>query len=284
MSHQSPRSEKFRSPFFTRAVLLAGLLICGLLLIGCGGQRTLNVEFKKGDPPAKGSAVYLEGRRVGEVQRVREETGGFTATVRFAEDARLRDLKPGIMPYMEEGRIRIDASRIQPDADPLPAGATVAGYDRPTVIFKRYGLFQTIVAAVAGSVVVFAIGFVFKSIFRMGVVTFSLLASVALAFMFHNAATPLAERLCTAIAPPAETATRTKEPSAPPPGQEESPAGGEAETSVPTVEPGVTRVQEIVHTLSAPNPRIISFFGVWLISFVGIQFILGYALRATRSK
>jgi len=272
---------------FTRSgggkAMLRGVFAVAAVLVltwtyGCSRAYELNIEFASGKTPSTGAPVYLDGQKIGHVAAVEEQSGGGfqVRAVLDDRDAVQQSVKRGIMPYLDNGAVRIDASQVAHEAETLPSGSTITGYGLPTVLLKKYARVQTVIAVNIGSLALLMLTWVFRHVFRFVVVLLSLLLSLGIAAMVYVPLTPLVDRGLGAIAGSSAQHAPVTAP---------APAGEGQSAAKAAVLPGTEQaagVREIVQKIARPNPAVVSFMTVWLASFVALQLCFGAALKATR--
>lgn len=268
---------------------LAGALVAAgaLLLAGCGGRDyELNVRLPSDSGVAPNGDVYLDGVRVGKVAEVKSSDGKLAARV-VIEDRALaaQKIKPGILAAARKDKgIDLDASRVEADAPPLPRGSTIEGHTRLEFLVRKYAVWQNIIAVAIAIIAQVVMVWTLRCFFKGGVLVVSLIFAAVLAVILHPFAVPAVEWLYTEVDKATEARPAAEPAVGPASERPEGKAPGDPALAADLAQAktAAQAVEEMVKNIPRPSPRIVAFLGSWLILFLAVQLIMGWAFRATR--
>ena len=273
----------------------AALAATVLLLAGCGRDYELKIRLPADSQVATRGDVFLDGVRVGTITKVERAGENIIASI-VIEDRRLAEqkIKPGVLATARKDMgIDLDTSRIDVEAQPLPSGTTIEGQTKLEFLVKKYATWQTVVSTAVAVLAQVVMVWTLRSFFKLGFVVISLIISAFLASLVYPLAVPAVERVYaetdkaketrtdeqghTRIMPLSKPTSKRVVHGATRPG-----ATGRARAGV-AMQPGPSaqQVVEVVKHIPRPDPRVVAFLGSWLILFVVVQFIMGWALRGT---
>lgn len=263
--------------------LWAFLPVAMALMSGCGRDYELNIEFKSGTPPSEGSGVYVDDQQVGHVAAVasRGAKGFIVRAVIEDDDVVETRIKRGIMPYVHEDVLKIDASHVKESDPPLPSGSTVLGSHVATVIFKRYAVMPTVFAHLAAYLIGGVIIWIFRKMFHLAGIVACLVVSFGIALACHAPLVPAVEAVYDAFPQAQAVETEGGEGGAGEvSGIGDKPADGGEVDLVKKPED----ISELTRLVRRPKPKTVAFLGLWLTAFIAIQVVLGVLFRPFRRR
>ena len=248
-----------------------------LLLASCDKPLRLQVVLENNEQVSKGTVVYVDNDKAGEVQTVEQEGGERVANLLISSKEAREKMRIGALRIPAEGRILIKTDTVKEGAKQLPRGARVPTASKIEYLVTKYSSKSTMVAVLIGIAALVVLWLVFRSLVgTVGMILCVVLAST-LTQVVHPYVVPWVERAMAQMGPPPVAAPAQAGQVAKPPSASEATTSSSTATVVKKAENTITEVMN-----ARPSPLVVTWSVVFLVLFITLNMILGRACRSWR--
>jgi len=265
------------------------------ILNGCLTDFTVRTVLENDEVVKVGDPVYVDGIPAGSVKWVKFHDGSKLAELRISERGLIESkMRVGLVRLIEKDKINLTSDAVQHGAVQLSSGDIIPSKAHPIYTLQKYGTTESLIVAAIATVALTLLFIVFRSFFNLLVILICLLLSASTAWVLYPLGVHYVEKLYDHFPETAQMKrVESSDISLQGNSYQQHNSNAITTTDKSVIQPQLStpnntkhirdlqvKVQEFLS--GRPDPRLVSFVAVFLVSFVFYSLLLGKALKAIR--
>jgi len=257
----------------SRKIRLTVLLFLALIMLnGCQQEAEYFVELRDTERGSQhdgesilksGDPVFIDEVVAGRIKRIESNSLGQVALIRIKKKYAEQAMRTGIVRDPTAGRIELTTAGITNAAPLLSEGSMIPATNELEFAVLKYSNRQTFLAVGIAMLGILTFAWLFKMFFSAVLIAISLGLSGGVAWLSHPLAVPFVESAYTMLS-------------------EQQAQSSPIEPPTAVIDGVAARGVEILS--SRPDPKYVAFASIFLLAFVIVSIIMGYALKTVKGQ